>query len=327
MFRSLPHKTNQFFFALIKLSIVFGAAYFIYKNVVYNDNLDFSVFSHFLIENHVFSTKNVLFLCFLSIFNWFFEILKWKNLVDFLQKISFHQALKESLSSLTASLFTPNRLGDYAAKILYYPSKLRKRIIFLNLMGNMAQMTITVVFGLIGLALFQAKYDLEVSSFKVVRMVTLLLIISFLTFISIRQSKLKIRGFWFHKIVSFFKTIPRSVQFKNLGFSLIRYLIFSYQFYFLLGIFGVDVFYINAMVVISSMYILASIIPSIFIFDPIIKGSVAIYLFGLVGVNELTILSIIAIMWILNFALPSIIGSYFVLRFNTSNSLKRPLQE
>lgn len=323
MFRSLPYKTNQFFYSLIKLSIVFGAGYFIYNKVINSEKLDFSVFVDFLTKNEVFSLKNVLFLCLLSVFNWFFEILKWKNLVDFLQKISFYQALKESLSALTASLFTPNRLGDYAAKILYYPTELRKRIIFLNLMANMAQMTITVVLGLIGLLLFQIKYDLEISSFKVVRMAVILLIISFLFIVSIRQNKIKIRGFSFHKIIAFFRNIHLSIHLKNLGLSLIRYLIFSYQFYLLLGIFGVEVYYLNAMVVISTMYILASIIPSIFIFDPIIKGSVAIYLFGLVGVNELTIVSIIAIMWILNFALPSIIGGFYVIRFKPSDSLKR----
>ena len=69
------------------------------------------------------------------------------------------------------------------------------------------------------------------------------------------------------------------------------------------------------MVIISSMYLLASIIPSIFIFDVAIKGSVAVYLFSFVYINEVIILSITTIMWILNFVLPSIIGSYYVLRF------------
>ena len=64
------------------------------------------------------------------------------------------------------------------------------------------------------------------------------------------------------------------------------------------------------------MYLLASIIPSIFIFDVIIKGSIAVYLFSLAGVNELIILSIITLMWGLNFVTPSVFGSYYVLNFN-----------
>ena len=70
------------------------------------------------------------------------------------------------------------------------------------------------------------------------------------------------------------------------------------------------------MIVITSMYLLASIIPSIFIFDVVIKGSVAVYLFSIVGVNELTVLCIVTLMWLLNFVTPSVFGSYYVLNFN-----------
>ena len=69
------------------------------------------------------------------------------------------------------------------------------------------------------------------------------------------------------------------------------------------------------MMIISSMYLLSSIIPSIFIFDVVIKGSVALYLFSFVGINELVILSTITLMWLLNFVLPSLVGSYYVLNY------------
>ena len=69
------------------------------------------------------------------------------------------------------------------------------------------------------------------------------------------------------------------------------------------------------MIVISSMYLLASIIPSLAVFDVLIKTSVAVYLFSFLDVDELTILSISTLMWLLNFILPSMFGSYFVLNF------------
>ncbi len=64
------------------------------------------------------------------------------------------------------------------------------------------------------------------------------------------------------------------------------------------------------------MYLLASVVPTLFIFDVIIKSSVAVYLFAIVGVNDFTTLSIITIMWLLNFVIPSMFGSYYVLNFN-----------
>ena len=74
---SLPYKTKQFFFVLIKLSIVVGAFYFIYQKLLNNPNLKFEDFLVFLDKNELFSTKNIIILLVLSVFNWFLEITKW----------------------------------------------------------------------------------------------------------------------------------------------------------------------------------------------------------------------------------------------------------
>ena len=321
MIRALPYKTKQFFYLVIKLSIVVGAFYFIYQKIANNENLDFRVFVEFLTKNGVFSSKNVIFLLFLTIFNWFFEILKWQNLVASVKKISYYDAAKQSLASLTASLFTPNRIGDYAAKVVYFAKSLRKRILLLNLISHMAQMGATVIFGVVGFILFYSKYEIEISYYRVSRFAVFIIVILLLTLFGIKQDKFKIKGFSMTRILEFGKNISIQIHAKNILYSCIRYLIFSFQFFFLLTIFGVDVSYFNAMIVISSMYFLSSIIPSIFLFDVVIKGSVALYLFEIVGVNNLTILCIITLMWILNFVIPSIFGSFFVLNFRQYKSL------
>ncbi|MBC2844221.1 lysylphosphatidylglycerol synthase domain-containing protein [Winogradskyella flava] len=315
MHGSVPYKTKQFFFVLIKLSIVVGAFYFIYSKIAENENLRFGEFIGFLKENGTFSLKNIFFLVFLSTFNWFFEILKWQSLVNTIKQISFRNSLEQSLGGLTASLITPNRIGDYGAKAVYYAKQLRKRIVLLNLLGNMAQMTITTIFGTIGLVIFVNRYQIDVNYYRVARFVFLILLVGIFAVFGIRHKRFRLKGYSINRILDAIKTIPNKVHFINLLLSLVRYLIFSFQFYYLLTIFGVDVAYSKAMVVITSMYFLASIIPSISIFDVVIKGSVAVFLFGYVEVNELTILSIITIMWLLNFALPSLFGSYFVLNF------------
>lgn len=319
MIIGLPYKTKQFFFVLIKLSIVFGAFYFIYNRLSTNGYLDFSVFVDFLTKNDVFLTKNIIFVLFLSIFNWFLEILKWQNLVSFVKKISFKEALDQSLGALTASLFTPNRIGEYGAKAVYFSKSYRKRVLLLNLLGNMAQMSATILFGIIGFITFINKYDVEISYIKLSRLLILIVILLGFSVLGIKQNRYRIKGFSIERITDYIKEIPSKNHALNIFYAIIRYLIFSFQFYFLLTVFGVSVSYINAMVVITSMYLLASIIPTIFIFDVVIKGSVAVFLFSYVNVNELTVLSIITIMWLLNFVLPSIFGSYFVLNFNWYN--------
>ena len=319
MILGLPYKTKQFFFVLIKLSIVFGAFYFIYNKLTTNGNLDFSVFVDFLNKNDVFTAKNILFVLFLSLFNWFFEILKWKNLVSFVKKITFKEALDQSLGALTASLFTPNRIGEYGAKAVYFSKSFRKRILLLNLLGNMAQMSATLLFGITGFIIFINKYNVEISYLKVSRLLILVVIVIGFSVLGLRQNRYHIKGFSIERILDYVREISTKIHASNIFYSIIRYLIFSFQFYFLLTIFGVNLPYYDSMIVITSMYLLASIIPSIFIFDVVIKGSVAVYLFSHVNVNELTILSIITIMWLLNFVLPSVFGSYYVLNFNWYN--------
>jgi len=319
MHKGLPYKTKQFFFVLIKLSLVVGAFYFIYYKLTTNKQLDIEIFSQFLNENEAFSTENIIILIFLSNFNWFFEILKWRDLVSIFKKISFRNAMQQSLGSLTASLFTPNRIGEYGAKAIFYTSGFRKKIVLLNFLGNMMQMLITVLLGVIGLYLFITKYEVDINYYKSIRFLGILLIISFF---GLKNKKLTIKGVSIEKVLTFFKKIPFKNYLSCFVFSLIRYLIFSFQFYFLLQLFGVEVSYKNAMIVISSMYLLASIVPSIFIFDVVIKGSVAVYLFSIVGVNELTTLSIVTCMWLLNFVIPSLLGSVFVLKFKLPKSVE-----
>ena len=315
MFGATSYKTKQFFLVLIKLSIVVGAFYFIYNKITSNENLEFSNFVDFLSKNDRFSAKTTVFLLILTVFNWFLEILKWQALVSFVKKISIYNALEQSLGSLTASLFTPNRVGEYGAKIMYFPKAQRKKIALMNVFSNSFQMTITVVLGIIGLSFFIQKYDPDINYYKVARFLGIILLVTFLVFFSLKKNVFAIRGFSVEKIIAYTKTLPLELYMKGLGLSLLRYLVFSFQFYFLLYLFGVDVSYFNAMIVITSMYFLASVIPSIFIFDVIVKGSVAVYLFDIVGVNELTTLSVIMIMWLLNFVLPSIIGAIFVVSF------------
>ena len=78
---------------------------------------------------------------------------------------------------------------------------------------------------------------------------------------------------------------------------------------------GIEIPYNIAMPLIFTMYLLASIIPALALFDWAIKGSIAVVLFAFVGANELVILSISFLMWILNFGIPGLLGIVPLLHF------------
>ncbi|MBJ7881495.1 lysylphosphatidylglycerol synthase domain-containing protein [Gelidibacter salicanalis] len=313
MLTAISYKSKQFLPTLIKLGLVVAAFYVIHSKLFQNSDLHFNELLKNVMDFSSISANTLLILILLSIFNWVFEILKWKQLVSSVSIISFNAAKEQSLGALTASLLTPNRIGDYGAKALYYHPELRKKIIFLNFIGNSIQMGVTTLVGSIGLTYFTLLYQPKLNGIGILSGIVVIGIL-FLIW-TMNANWLQKQKQPLYKHLAFIKCISKQTLSKIILFSLIRYLIFSFQFYYLLIVFGVELNYLEAMAAISSMYLLSSIIPSIFIFDVVIKGGVAVYLFGLMGISEAIVLSIVTLMWILNFVLPSFIGSYHVLQF------------
>jgi hypothetical protein len=79
--------------------------------------------------------------------------------------------------------------------------------------------------------------------------------------------------------------------------------------------FDVDLPYFTLMATIASVYFLASSLPTFQFLDFAVKGSVAVYFFGILGVNEWIVVFISTLMWFLNVVLPVVIGSYYVMNF------------
>ena len=104
---------------------------------------------------------------------------------------------------------------------------------------------------------------------------------------------------------------------KVLLYSVIRYLIFTTQFYFLLIIFNVDITYFNSMIIIMTMLLVVSIVPTIFITEIGVRASIAVMLFSLITSNSFGVISATFLLWVVNLLLPALVGTFFVfsLRF------------
>ena len=306
---SIPHKAKQFLVLLIKVLIVGGAFYFIYNQLANNEKLDWQKFIVLFQKNQ--SISGITFILLLSVLNRYFEILKWQNLVSFLHKISVGEATKQVLGALTAGLFTPNGVGEYAGKALFFEKSNAKKIIFLNLICNGIQMILTIIFGFFGLLYFNSLY--HVITTKTVLVVFGILILLFILLFSVK--KITIKGYSLEKLIHKINEIPKSIHQKNIFLGICRYVVFSHQYYFLFLAFDVDLPYLTLLATITSVYFLASSLPTFQFLDFAVKGSVAVYFFGILGVNEWIVIFISTLMWFLNVVLPVAIGSYYVLNF------------
>ena len=309
---SIPHKAKQFLVLLVKLLIVGGAFYFIYNQLANNDKLDWQKFITLFRKNQ--SVLGIGFILLLSVLNRYFEILKWQNLAKVIHQISLGEATKQVLAALTAGIFTPNGVGEYAGKALYYPKSEAKKVVFLNLICNGIQMILTVVFGIFGLLYFNAKFNIITT--KTVTILFAGFVLLFIVLFSLK--KIKIKGYSIEKLIHKINEIPKPVHQRNIFLGTLRYIVFSHQYYFLFLAFDVDLPYFTLISTIAVVYFLASSLPTFQFLDFAVKGSVAIYFFGILGVNEWIVVFISTLMWFLNVVLPVIIGSYFVLNFKSS---------
>ena len=305
----ISHKAKQFLIVVAKLLIVGGAFYFIYNQLANNDKLDWEKFIFLFKKNQ--SISGVGFILLLSVLNRFFEILKWQNLVSYLHKISLSEATKQVLAALTAGLFTPNGVGEYAGKSMFFEKSKTKIIVFLNLICNGIQMILSVIFGVFGFLYFNVNYNSITS-----KTVSILFGICFLLFgILFFSKKVNIKGYSIQKLIHKINEIPKAIHQKNILLAICRYLVFSHQYYFLFLAFDVDLPYLTMIATIATVYFLASSLPTFQFLDFAVKGSVAVYFFGKIGINEWIVVFISTLMWFLNVVLPVIIGSYYVMNF------------
>lgn len=314
--RPLSNKTKHY--GLIALKVLILGATFLY---IFNrlSSLDQQAWHRFREAVSGNSLVFILLFLLLASLNWSLELVKWRTLVNVLKKITFRESARQCLSALSASLWTPNRIGEYGVKPLFFPKEERKKVMVLNLFSNLSQLFATILFGIPGLVYVLFRFDIEVAAWK--PLLLLVFVLGMLTAGYVfRKRELLIRGLSLQKLLDYFRSIPLEIRMRVVLLSVLRYVVFTGLFCLLLGFFGIDIPVSTALPLITSMYLIASVLPSFFFTEVAIKGGVALWLFSLAGYDEIAVLCTVTAMWLLNFVLPAILGSFFVGKFKTAAS-------
>jgi hypothetical protein len=256
--------------------------------------------------------------------NWFLEALKWRFLIRKIEDVSVVRSVRAIFSGITVSAFTPNRVGEYGGRVFCLEKADRIQAVLITVIGSMAQLLTTIMFGSIGL-LFLPSYKSEFSLFFdnvsfafpvfafILIVLNTLLILLFLN-ASVLSSVLSTIPFLkkFKKYNSVFSFYSFEELLKVLGYSIARYFVFTTQFFILLQLFDVSIAYTDAFILIATMLFVISVIPTIAITEIGVRSSVALFLFGLVSSNTIGILSATFLLWVINLLLPSLIGVIFI---------------
>jgi hypothetical protein len=313
-----PHKSKHFFFYSVKYLIPVIALFIILDQLTVLYKKDQAFLSELIEQGLGLPISLGLVMLLMSIANWFLEGKKWQLAVNAATAIDFYTAIKQCLMGFTTSLLTPAKAGDYIAKPLFFPAEYRKRILLLNTVNHLCQLSVTGIFGVLSL-LILASYVPDITG--LIDLEYVLISITFVAFLLLsvvfffKQKKHKRYLEWKNACA----VASKQIWFYLMGLSVLRYLVFSFQFIFMLVIFGATIQLGTAFVLLSVIHLINSSLPTPALSDAVVKGSLGVLLFGMFEVNTWMVLLATAFMWLFNQAVPALLGAFYLTRYKRNN--------
>ena len=266
-----------------------------------------------------FHPNTVFFLCivgFLMILNWSVEGLKWKRLVRSLEKLSFITALKGVLAGLSTGILTPNRLGNFIGRTLMLHPENRLKATLLTLLANLAQFIVTVFFGAVGLLIIGVSFFTYSTPVIIICAFFLMLLALAIYLQPYLINRRPFNYFFTDRIVEgigFISEESMRLKLEILALSILRYFIFVSQYVLLLVVFNQHESLAVLFAYISVVYLLMTLIPSLFFGKLFVREAAGLFVLSQLGVPDTVIILTGFVLWFINIALPSLIGASFLI--------------
>jgi uncharacterized protein (TIRG00374 family) len=245
--------------------------------------------------------------------NWGLETKKWQFLIRKTIKIKWISAFNIVMTGITLGFITPNRIGEIPARaILLKDKKKIKDLVVQTSVGAYAQLIVTILLGTIAsiytLRIFYPKEAAYINISLVV--ITTIMLLSYFFQKHLVKRLYKIAYLKRKKVLDGLNNYKRSELFYVLFLSVLRYLVFSLQFYLVLRAFGFHFFAWEEILLIPLCFLVTSIIPTILISETGVRGSVALFIFGTISNMEIQIVMASILLWLINVAVPALLGLF-----------------
>ncbi len=268
-----------------------------------------------------FSEPSMYFILFLVLLlmplNWGIESYKWKSITKQIESVSYSTALKSVFSGICVGNIAPGRAMEFLAKIMFFKPDNRPSITVLHFINGMFQMLITLTAGLIAIT-YKLNQNNQSSAFIYgvlgFGIFMILLFCWAILNVSFIQQKLKFIN-WFKKMDD-----AKHIQFskalilKLITFSIVRYLVFTTQFYLIYNALSPQNNLIDVFMSIAAYFMLTSLIPMISFIEPAIRAAIALFVFKNSSDNTVIVILSSTFVWIINVVMPSIIGYIIILK-------------
>jgi len=244
------------------------------------------------------------------------EAMKWKLLLKKSHQMKFVQCMQSVFAGISFSIFTPKRVGDYAGRLLLIDKK-RTSAAGSLFVGNFSQMVANLILGFLATIFFLRKFTIEMNELKWLVPLSLFstmgLIFCYFNLTNILQffkQKPFIAKHWGKiQVITCYK---KQTLLLLLSLSSLKYFVFVIQFVLLLYVFGIEINLLWAIITSACVFFIKTILPLPSSLELLARGGIAIYFFGFITDNHIGILVASIVLWVINLALPAIIGSYFI---------------
>ncbi len=335
------HK-NKTYNIIIRSMIVFVTYFYIYKEIFQRKRGDEEIqvdwhtlvdyFSGIGQEPHISFFVTWIFL--LMIVNWGIESLKWQYLIGKVERVSFLKSFEAVLSGISVSVFTPNRVGEWFGRVFILKKVNPWKGVFITMIGSFSQLLTTFVVGSISFLFYFPIYFNTAEFYSVylysgiiiiVLGIDAALLLVFLNISALPSFVNRILKERFVKAKEYFSVISEYTTTELATvfiFSFLRYCVFSLQFYLFLMLFSIEIPLFHGLMIISIVFFIMTAIPTVTLTELGIRGAVSVYFISLYFTtfgeySEMIKFGIFAssfALWIVNLALPAIVGTFFVFR-------------
>ncbi len=257
---------------------------------------------------------------------WALEAIKWKKALSPFTNIPFLMSWRSVWYGVVAGQFTPNRIGEPIGRLALIEPAVRGKAGVAAVWCSLSQQSITVFFGFIGIAWWMLIVKLNVFPEGTHFWLINFFILFWIALVLVAIAKVSWITSWIER-VGWIKRLLHGerlrIGYKHMvvaivfAISALRYVVFSTQYVILLWVFGIHENIFDMYAAVGLTYLFSSFIPSFSASEVGIRAGFATWFVGMLSDNPIGITAASLLLWLLNLAVPAIIGAWFSWKSNS----------
>jgi uncharacterized membrane protein YbhN (UPF0104 family) len=262
----------------------------------------------------------------MMLLNYALEAQKWRLILKpFYEVMPLVRAMVAVFAGMAAGIFTPNRIGEYAGRILFLKEGKRVEAIVATFVDRICQLMVTLVTGFAAFGVLiwnDAGLASELLKDPGVRL--LFVIVASAMTVTIGLFLLapgRLAGWmpgswnkagWVRKMRFAMQHLPWPLVRRVLALSFLRYAVFSTQYVILMLAFGYTLSdgILAAYCMVALIFLGKSVLPVMGIFELGVRESVAILVMSYYGVDAVCAFSSTFLLYMVNILLPTLLGVF-----------------